>query len=359
MGVIFSILFLIVFVFPVIELVFFAFKGRRILQNLGSKVFDSLIFTGLPLIYLVSFDPLKNNCCGATTAFSPEHQLTIFSLIFIFSAGFLISRNSKRVLPPLVQCLLYGLNLTGFVFNIIVAIQIKEVWVLGNLPIAVIYLHEFIRVHKTSVKSPLNSDVNGLSKIQTLFIRVLHLNLWYRIPVLLVVVAPLFLFLILILTLFGQRPDSVILAFTQTYYHRFSELDYLCNNVQCGGHYLCSVAAKGHRQIVKPIRYGERRNKKIICNRQLLISNAFEELIQEKTPWLHKIVRSKYNKVGRLIHRYYYVFNNKLVSDLVYVFMKPFEFVFLLVLYFFDTKPENRIARQYVSLGIRKKLKSV
>ena len=45
----------------------------------------------------------------------------------------------------------------------------------------------------------------------------------------------------------------------------------------CGGHYLCSVAAKGHTQIVKPERFGVRNGGRIICNRQLLISNAFED----------------------------------------------------------------------------------
>ena len=93
----------------------------------------------------------------------------------------------------------------------------------------------------------------------------------------------------------------------------------------------------------------------IICNRPLLISNAFEELIQERLLGIHQIIRRIYNKVGDLVHRYYGIFNNKYVSDLVYIAMKPFEWMFLLTLYLFDQKPENRIAKQYLHFNDRQK----
>lgn len=165
-------------------------------------------------------------------------------------------------------------------------------------------------------------------------------KIWHGIQGWVVVILPI---------LFGQKPDSLIRAFTDTYQHGFSQLDHLCENVQCGGHFLCSVGANGHPKIVKPIRYGERNGRKIICTRQLLISNAFEELVQEKCPLVHKMIRHNYNKVGRLIHRYYGIFNNKYISDLVYICMKPLELLFLLILYTFDKKPENRIAKQYLA----------
>jgi hypothetical protein len=87
------------------------------------------------------------------------------------------------------------------------------------------------------------------------------------------------------------------------------------------------------------------------------VSNAFEELLEERLPGIHRLIRRNYNKVGNVIHRYYYLFEIKLISDIIYILMKPLEWVFLLVLYMFDTKPENRIAIQYISkedrLGIR------
>ena len=168
-------------------------------------------------------------------------------------------------------------------------------------------------------------------------------------PVLFILLVPILVFISVLLLVFGQKPDSMIRAFTDTYKHGFSQLNHLCDNVDCGGHFLCSVGANGHQSIVKPIRYGERNGRRIICNRQLLISNAFEDLIQENLPATHKFIRSNYNKVGHFIHKYYHVFAIKIVSDINYFIMKPFEWFFLLSLYTFDTKPENRIALQYLN----------
>ncbi|MBI3883044.1 MAG: hypothetical protein HY305_02195, partial [Sphingobacteriales bacterium] len=111
-----------------------------------------------------------------------------------------------------------------------------------------------------------------------------------------------------------------------------------------------------HSAIVKPQRLGIRLGNPIICNRQLLISNAFEDLLQEKLPVSHKIIRKNYDKVGDCVHRYYNIFNNKFVADFVYVIMKPLEWIFLLTLYTFDKNPENRIAKQYVSYQDRKSI---
>ena len=121
---------------------------------------------------------------------------------------------------------------------------------------------------------------------------------------------------------------------------------------------MCSVAAKGHKKIVKPQRLGIRGGNLIICNRQLLVSNAFEELLEQKCPVIHRFIRKKYNHVGNFVHRYYSVFNIKWVSDFVYVIMKPLEWFFLLVLYTSDKQPENRIAKQYLSKQDRQMLQS-
>lgn len=64
-------------------------------------------------------------------------------------------------------------------------------------------------------------------------------------------------------------------------------------------HYLCTVAAGGHGKTVKPLRLGTRRNETIVVNRQLGVANAFEELIQERTPGLHRKIRGAYDRNGR------------------------------------------------------------
>lgn len=87
---------------------------------------------------------------------------------------------------------------------------------------------------------------------------------------------------------------------------------------------------------------------KIICNRQLLVANAFEELLWRKAPKVHNCIRTRYNRVGDIVHKYYYVFDNKPVADFIYILMKPLELVFWLTLYTFECNPENRIAKQYL-----------
>ena len=99
---------------------------------------------------------------------------------------------------------------------------------------------------------------------------------------------------------------------------------------------------------MKPQRIGYRNGNLIICTRQLLISNAFEDLIETKFPKIHRFIRKNYNHVGSFIHKYYGVFEIKWFSDLIYWMMKPAEWVFLVTLYLFDHEPESRIERQYV-----------
>ena len=110
------------------------------------------------------------------------------------------------------------------------------------------------------------------------------------------------------------------------------------------GHYLCTVAAGGHRKVVKPLRYGTRLGETIIVNRQLCVANAFEELIHEKLPRFHKAVRTGYDKYGYPVSKH---ITTPLRADIVYFVIKPLEWIFIFALYLFDKDPEKRISRQY------------
>ncbi len=143
--------------------------------------------------------------------------------------------------------------------------------------------------------------------------------------------------------LIGQGPDGFIKAFTMTADWTFSTQT-PPPPIEYKGHYLCTVAARGHKKIVKPLRYGNRLGKRIIVNRQLLAANAFEDMIKEKLPHFHKFVRYIYDKYGYPVSRH---ITTKSSADLTYIIMKPLEFIFILTLYTFDKNPENRIAVQY------------
>lgn len=155
---------------------------------------------------------------------------------------------------------------------------------------------------------------------------------------------PLLGILTAILILFGQKPDSLIQAFTQTGDWTLS-LQKSPPNITYDEHYLCTVAAGGHPKVVKPLRMGERHGHRIVVNRQLLVANAFEDLLAERLPGIHGKLRHFYDTYGYPIARH---IRNRWTADLVYLLMKPLEYFFVIALYLFDTKPENRIAVQYL-----------
>lgn len=155
---------------------------------------------------------------------------------------------------------------------------------------------------------------------------------------------PLLGTLIGVLVLLGQQPDAVIRAWTETSDWNLSRR-VAPQNVYYDEHYLCTVAAGGHENVVKPLRLGERHGHPVIVNRQLCVANAFEQILEEKTPKLHRHVRHFYDTYGfpvaKMIHSTY-------MADLIYYLMKPLEWIFLIVLYLTDIAPENRIAMQYM-----------
>ena len=154
---------------------------------------------------------------------------------------------------------------------------------------------------------------------------------------------PLLGLLVAVLTLFGQEPDSLIRAWTETADWTLSQKT-PPPSLHYEGHYLCTVAAGGHRELVKPLREGKRHGERILVNRQLCIANAFEQLLAERTPRFHRALRDFYDRTGYPIAKF---ICTKAAADVVYILMKPLEWVFVFTLYLFDLKPENRIAVQY------------
>lgn len=162
---------------------------------------------------------------------------------------------------------------------------------------------------------------------------------------------PVHLVVQLFLILFGQRPDSIVRAFLDTSSYHLSQLPSPPPEMVSGdGHYLCTVAARGHHRLVKPIRAGIRHGEVIPVNRQLMVANAFENVLEQYTPAFHRIVRQLYDKYGYPVSRH---IRTKLAADVVYVAMKPLEWLFLIILYTVDAHPEDRIHMQYS--GFRKR----
>lgn len=360
MGAFFILLFLLPLILSLIELITYNVKTRQRYFGLyAGLVMDIITVIVWPIFYLNFIDETSNDCCSESATFSPEHRFSIYTLIVICVIAYFYSRYKSRIASPILEVLSNVLLLIGIIFNIFIAIQVGAIALFGNLAIIVLFsiqLGENHLIFLANSEGLAELPSNGFEKFLW---RILSLKPLTKIPVLFLLAVPVMTLIIGYLMLFGQKPDALIRAFTDTYKHGFSQLDYLCANVECGDHFLCSVAANGHEPFVKPERWGERGGKPIICNRQLLVSNAFEELIEQRFPRLHRLIRRNYNKVGNVVHRYYGVFSNKWFADFIYILMKPLEWCFVLVLYTFDTKPEDRIAQQYLKRSERQAIKEL
>ncbi len=322
---------------------------------------------------------LTRACCLPTT-FAVEHVWSLFVWVLLMGLAVMIGSGRRPRLPPLVEVLIDCTLLIGVVINAAVAYHLvagspapREITeedyaraLCGNLSIALVLWCNLIDAYYRGQSWAIaRGDTRGISARGghddgawttatpvSFGARVLGLGAALlgprRVAWLVLACAPFFALVTAAMTLFGQRPDGLVLAFTQTYYRGFSELTAACANVDCGGHYLCSVAAKGHLGFVGTFRLGRRRGAWIACNRQLLVANAFEELLAERAPGAHRWVRRRYDRVGGRVRRHKRHLARPWLSDLIFAGMKPLEWGFLVALYACDPEPETRIACQYI-----------
>lgn len=266
---------------------------------------------------------------------------TLIAIGAIGLAGYLVLYIARRrSLPPLLTVLGLGGLYLGAGLCLVLFVQLcKNTWIqcvyLGNL------LLIFLKVIKELVLRHRDIPLDGQHKI-----RRVHrlLGKGKNLPwVGLLMALPLLGIALAILTLFGQEPDSIIQAWTQTSDWTFSQ-QVAPPNLPMDYHYLCTVAAGGHRRLVKPLRMGKRHGHWVLVNRQLAVANAFEELLQQRLPRFHRVLRGAYDRYGYPIANH---IRSPWAADAVWLLMKPAEWFFLGVLYLFDRKPENRIAVQY------------
>lgn len=290
-----------------------------------------------------------------------EAAPTITFIFIIGIAGYLYLRvRPLKKIPPLMAIISMSAMYLWVIEVIVFTVQVFKGDLSGDnlldlyllvYPICIICIvartviskvHEWQEYEMERAKIQRNQFLNFADKILS------NSKLW---PIYAIVfMFPLLGIIIGILLLFGQAPDSVIKAWTETADWTLS-LKEAPQNIEYDEHYLCTVAAGGHRKVVKPVRKGIRHGHEVIVNRQLCIANAFEQILEEKTPRFHKLVRGVYDRYGFPVAR---LIKSKWIADIIYIMMKPLEWIFLMVIYMSDVHPENRIATQY--MGKIKKL---
>lgn len=281
-----------------------------------------------------------------------QGAITILSCAAVGIAGYLfLSAVSLRKVPPLLPVLAIGAMYIGMFQCILWIIQVFQ----NDLISFYLCLFPFnlilIGIHtiRRKVEEWNNDESKEIKKFHNPYLerinkKVVDSSKWPGLAFLFM--WPLLGALVCFLLLFGQRPDNIIKAWTETSNWNFST-KVSPQNIYYDEHYLCTVAAGGHPKIVKPIRKGMRHGHEVIVNRQLCIANAFEQVMEEYTPVFHRHIRKFYDKYGFPVAR---AIRSPYIADVVYILMKPLEVMFLLVLYTVDVNPENRIAVQYLPL---------
>ena len=284
-----------------------------------------------------------------------EAAPTIIFIFVIGIAGYLYLRvRPLKKIPPLMAIISMSAMYLWVIEVLVFTVQVFKGDLSGDnlldlyllvYPVCIICIvartviskvHEWQEYEMERAKIQSNLILNFADKILS------NSKLW---PIYAIVfMFPLLGIIIGILLLFGQAPDSVIKAWTETADWTLS-LKEAPQNIEYDEHYLCTVASGGHKKIVKPVRKGIRHGHEVIVNRQLCIANAFEQILEEKTPRFHKLVRGVYDRYGFPVAR---LIKSKWIADIIYILMKPLEWIFLAVIYMSDVHPENRIAIQYM-----------
>lgn len=329
-------------------------KGKKA----GTKFLEFSLILASVLSFLLFCLGFMLNGAGYTQAIDPvdsgytpvssKHAFTVIVFAGLAIASLLRLWLKGKAVPPLMFVFQFIFLLIGAVLSIVLVIQVSsntgsnEGWLFLPFPLMYLLLSLAItfKVLMETAREHQDKAYNNrfLNYLNNLLSSATTQPFW-----ILMLLLPVFLIVAGILLLFGQDADSITKAFTETttwHFSKHTHPPYLDHR----GHYLCTVAACGNPTLVKPLRLGNRHGNPIIVNRQLLIANAFEELIQEKTPWLHKRIRAVYDRYGYPLSR---KITRAWASNTTYLLMKPLEYLFLMTLYLCCCKPEQKIAKQY------------
>lgn len=298
-----------------------------------------------------------------TELHEPFYEKNVLSLCLFALAAMvcLYLLDGGRVMPPLaaVICVsgVYGGIILGLFYisqlamnilndlNLLVAVGYLILFPVNIFIISARVIRETVLLYTTYFRE---NDIESKNRLDGFLRSSLEKAAgWVLFP--LIGLIPFTGVLVCLCILCGQGPFGIIRTFTNTSDWTYSAM-ISPPPVEYEGHYLCTVAVNGHERVVKPLRLGVRHGVVIGVNRQLCAANTFEQLIEDKAPRLHRLVRHIYDKYGYPVSKH---ITTRLRADIVYILMKPLEWLFVAVLYLFDRDPESRIAVQYTGRHVR------
>ena len=333
---------------------------KKKLVRIYESIFSFILTVLGPIAMYGFFASLKEHIVPLYTTEMPlyhtpvagAHVLSYVVFTYIGVVSFWVLRISRGKLPPILRLVSSTGLFTGIILCTILIVQLVKSIDIFTFWIIIFYLLNKIILYINEYRNVTNRFINieksnnryySNKFLNFLYVRMLNIKPNIN-PIIFVSIVPLVFVVQSILIIFGQQPDSIIKALTQTCDWTFSQYT-PPPMMESDGHYLCTVAARGHRKLVRPIRYGIRHGGVILVNRQLLVANAFEDMLGQYVPSIHRIIRMLYDKFGIPIYKY---INKTWLSDITYILMKPLELFFVICLYSVDINPENRINKQYL-----------
>lgn len=353
---------------PVAGLVFAAIvgyavvrRGRHVRGAFEILALGVLIAWGFAANHVFGPECVRGACDDDLFRYLAEpYAFALLALHAVTVLAYAVSRRRPEALHPSAELLLHASLIAGIILHTFVAIQFGPALMLGFLaplampalaPVMVIVLYavELVtRLRRRGAEQPLTLDearpFSGICREPSVDPVAPSLRIHRVILARALVLSPVLLGVYAVVTAVVFRDwSAAVRVFTQTCDHTFSQLPVVQQHGDC--HYLCTVAARGHAALVRPERIGRRGGQRILVNRQLAVANAFEELLHTRWPRFGGIARRVYDRLGLPVSRW---IRSRWMADLVYLAMKPFEWLFYLALVFLDpATPESRIDRMY------------
>lgn len=218
------------FLYSLAELGFYITNQKRYFEfNVGLCI-DAFIIIFLPCLGIYFFEPKDNTCCHGDAAFSPDHRLSLYSLIVLCMATYFYARVKPHVVNPIVELICNTILLIGIVLNFVIIIQLNLFTIFWNGPIIVLFALQIIEN-----RQPILAYDSGLARLPfnslgRFLWRILKLNPLLQIPILLLLGVPIMTLLIGLFILLGQKPDALIRVFTETHGYGFSKIICFCHD---------------------------------------------------------------------------------------------------------------------------------
>jgi hypothetical protein len=118
-----------------VDLLSLLFSGERVFKGLKNVI--PLVMLA-PIAVLFSDLGQKNDCCGESALFYPEHRLSLMVLILVCVTAFFYSVYRKRLAPPLLEVIVNCFLIIGVIVDLVAGLQLRGggYWYFGIIPVA-------------------------------------------------------------------------------------------------------------------------------------------------------------------------------------------------------------------------------